>query len=142
MQNMGPLHRLFNHGTRTRESPLGTGTRQDEIDANKSVSWMCDVLDILLKQGKHVTIENPYRSIVFYHPKFAQLITKYSLQFVYVDPCMYGLRSPRGSEVQEIWKKPTYLVTSLPSLPLMEKDCQCEHKHTHTSRAVSESITS
>ena len=132
----GPLHRLFNKGTRTREAPLGDSSREDERAANKSVGWMCRMLDILLSLNCHVTIENPYRSLVFYHPTLAKIIDKFELQFVYFDQCVYGLKSPKDVVEAEIWRKPTYIVTSFESMQPVCKVCMRGHKHTHIQGSV------
>ena len=132
----GCLHRLFNGGTRTRECPNGDGSRADEIEANKAVAWMVRMLVVLLEAQHHITIENPARSIIFFNHALAKVTSKYQLSYVYVDQCCYGLRSPKGSEELEIWKKPTYFLTSIPELSSMSKHCSNCHQHTHIQGSI------
>jgi hypothetical protein len=126
----GALHMLFNGGTRSRDKPLGDGSKPNEVNANKSVAWMCQMLTILLAVGSFFTIENPARSILFYHPRIVELVRLYSLTYVYFDQCEYGLRSPLGSEPREIWKKPTYILSNSPVVSGLHRTCKGMHTHT------------
>jgi len=125
----GSLHMMFNGGTRTRAQPLGDGSRDDERSANLSVAWMCRMIKLMRPNGIEVTIENPARSLIYFHPDFLEVINLHELHFHYVDQCQYGLCSPAGSAQREIWKKPTYIVTSFKECPNLERRCTGQHTH-------------
>jgi len=97
---------------------------------------MALLLDILLDLKYEVSIENPARSIVFYHPAFAKVIAKHCLIFVLIDQCCYGLSSPPGADVDEIWRKPTDFVTSNARLSSVACQCSASHKHTHIQGSI------
>ena len=126
----GALHMLFNGGTRSRDRHLGDGSMPKGVSANHSVSWTCDMLVALHAAGRTFTIKNPARSILCYHPRVAQLVRTLDLVYVYFDQCEYGLRSPKGSDPIEIWKKPTYILTNSDLFNVLERKCKHGHEHT------------
>ena len=91
---------------------------------------MCDMIEAIMEKGGYITVENPSRSLLFKAPRFAELVSKYRLEFVYLDQCCYGLRSPVGTFPREIWKKGTYFVGNFRHLSLAQRVCTGGHQHT------------
>ena len=118
---------LINGGSRRRHMPLGSGQQPAEVQANVEVEWMVTAIYTLLKQKAWVTIENPWASILFYHPAVVRLLDQ-GCFFVYFDQCMHGLRSPSGAP-KEIWRKGTFLLTNASAFAALQRTCSGLHKH-------------
>jgi hypothetical protein len=124
------LYNNLNSGTRTRERPLGTLERQDEINANDEVTFMLKLVNILVDAGAIVTIENPLTSYLLKHPGIERLLHRLQFMRFDLDMCVFGLRSPPGSVPREIWKKPTSLLANHAAFEALARRCQGAHVHT------------
>ena len=80
--------------------------------------------------GCFVSLENPAGSYLWKHPGILALLRSPEFSVVQFDQCMYGLRSPPGSEFREIWRKPTCLLSNFPDPSRLVRTCDGTHAHT------------
>lgn len=123
--SFSPLKRLSN-GTRTSDRPLGDGSRADEIEGNLLAQRVAELCENLLEVGCDFSIENPAGSLAWKLPCMESLRSR--CLDVKFDQCTLGLHLPSPLAHLRI-KKPTRLLTSIPELRSLER--QCDKKHTH-----------
>lgn len=131
--------RLLSVGTRRFDLPLGDGSRPEERQGNREVSFAVKLILTLIQAKCFFTLENPATSLMWRHPRLARLIRDFSkngkqvTQFpaftVDFDQCMYGLGCKHG-HVQEHWQKRTRIFTNIPTLAKLEHNCDRSHEHT------------
>ena len=91
------LPRLFGHGTRTRDRPLGDGSLERENAANDDSLWMCRVARLARAHNTWWTIENPQASYLWHLPNALALSDSVPTYKVTLDQCVYGLGGKFGA---------------------------------------------
>ena len=111
------LFRVFGSGTRSADQPEGSGSRDDEVAANRDARWMCDFLRIVWRRGGWFTIENPSASYLWHLPCVQELCREIECYRVSFDQCTFGLGAPRGSVPPGVLEKANGFVGVGPSVP-------------------------
>ena len=120
----------INGGTRTSESPQGSGDKPNEMYGNRLADVMCELCWLQHRSGGKFSIENPLSSFLWKYPPVDQLSS--ICVDVDLDQCEYGLRPPhhRRAPCSDLRiKKPTRLRTSLHSLSALSVKCRGNHAH-------------
>ena len=120
----------INGGTRTSESPQGSGDKPNEMYGNRLADVMCELCWLQNISGGKFSIENPLSSFLWKYPPVDQLSS--ICVDIDLDQCEYGLRPPhrRRAPYSDLRiKKPTRLRTSLHSLSALSVKCRGNHAH-------------
>ena len=110
-----------------RGPPAPTGGRdgleptEDEKLANRQCEEMCELARAVLASGGHVSIENPWQSVLWQAPPLLEVCADWQMYSVRLDLCAYGLKFQNLPIM-----KPTVLLSSAPELRTLEKTCVCE----------------
>ena len=110
---------------RKRSVACPMGPRGDpKIEAaNLMVQRTAELCNLLARQGKQWSIENPSGSLIWRMPEFNDLTKRgFNVSF---DACAYGGRIPGEGP----FKKPTKVLTNAPKLRLLCRKCKCVGGH-------------
>jgi len=121
MQNM-------NHGSRTKDKPLGDGLLAREKLGNLQARRVAVLCRAISSVGGLWSIENPRTSYLFEAPCIRKLYSLPNVFEVHFDQCEYGLCHPEG-EPNTFYKKSTTVVSNVAELAGLERYCSGNHKH-------------
>ena len=70
----------------------GLELTEDEKLANRQCEEMCELMRAVLESGGHVSIENPWQSVLWQAPPLLEVCADWQMYSVRLDLCAYGLK--------------------------------------------------
>ena len=116
-------------GTRTGANPWGTRVLARELEANSQVFFMLSIIWACVASHTGFSIENPKCSVLWKVPQVAALLSLDFVSDLSLDMCAFGLRSPKGVEPIQFYKKPTRIVGTFLMGHHLCRHCPKTHAH-------------